>query len=179
MFHGQPSRPAAKLARLDQVPHPLHTYLSARRPKMMPASGPRLMVVRATRRAGDSSVRGRRRRAGTRLLRAKYTAACEHATLGSRSSIAIVCRTCVVAVVITSAAQSQRCEWHPCEGGAWHRTSHVNLRLCRFEVTQKVPAAIASPSPRATVRDFPQHRAGRAGAVRRLNIGLSGRRTLR
>ncbi len=47
---------------------------------MMPASGPRLMVVRASRRAGDRSVRGSRRRAGTRLLRARYTAACEKGT---------------------------------------------------------------------------------------------------
>ena len=69
-------RAASNLADKLQDRSHLVSHLRARRPKIMPASGPRLMVVRASRRAGDSSVRGSSRRAGARLLRAKYTAAC-------------------------------------------------------------------------------------------------------
>ena len=51
-------------------------YRIARRPKIMPSSGPKLMVVRARRRAGACTLLARGLRDTPLLLRTRYTAAC-------------------------------------------------------------------------------------------------------
>ena len=64
-----------------------YTNLTARRPKAMPSSGPRLMVVRASRRAGACTLWALTRRAFPLPLRTKYTEACRHtAPVGEAAS---------------------------------------------------------------------------------------------
>ncbi len=84
-------------------------YLTALRPKAMPSSGPRLMVVRAKRRAGACTLRAFTLLALPFPLRARYTDACrvESCCEQKRSSIVDVHYLCVF--VYLSVFVLQRC----------------------------------------------------------------------
>ena len=140
----------------------LCTHLMARSPKRMPSSGPRLMVVRARRRAGAWQVRALMRRWLPLPARAVYTAAC---TCRSHH----MAYTCHLTCITSLGQPTRECfmrRWLPmpacaaytaaCACGRMEIASHaVQVHACRLTCIAWAPTGLltCSASSRQPIYD--------------------------